>query len=803
LETLLEQAGLPLSSTNLSAAKALSSQGLPVTVSSVQQLARQTETLQGGTPTPSLSASRTQPEVQAAKSLLSFLDQQNPPVQRHLEIQQALKLLDRVQAEPAPKVLQALQDLQARPSTSLANLTEALKQAVVSQGQATALQESPGSPAGTGAQTAPQSFPASIPQAQAAAIRQLSLGSLISQLQPSQAAPVQTQSLAQAAQSLLSQLQDSQSEFNQLIVSTGSAVAEATYAAGSGLGLPKEAGPAQAPQELQSYAGRPSQASQNVSASTPAQVLPPQSSAASVQIVPVLEPSGIWQPGATAESVSVKEEPMVSVRGGVPAESPRQIATPAFGAGPARTTQVGATPVAGVFAPGGRALEAPSASSALSEARQFLASVAETFASVAPAAPVVDAAGLRQVLTQKGLLSPEIPLASLPKEAVMQAVAFLQARSLPVTPALAAPVANTFALAEGSLPAFLPEIAANQVPVPLSELASVPQEPSVAAPSPEGQVPGVPVAAELRSAGPFPAISPSIVPTIRVPALEAVAIQSQAPVSNLVTAVNQVRMATETLPASVQVERPQAVQALAALGRSFEALAVRPEEGNLAPQLQDFVESSGLLHESHLAKEAAGLPVPGSHADLKTALLNTREAVQQSLESPASLSPASRESLQAMAGQVRDALASLTTLQLSNLSLPSQETAVLHIPLWMGREILPGQLSLYWKKGKEARPDDQDPLNMVFQLDTRGLGLVSVFLQLWKEDCNCRVEVASEAARVHVAGHLDSLKAGFEENTPFRLKSLDLDLADGKSGGPSFLTQVPSQAPAAGLNLSA
>jgi hypothetical protein len=94
-------------------------------------------------------------------------------------------------------------------------------------------------------------------------------------------------------------------------------------------------------------------------------------------------------------------------------------------------------------------------------------------------------------------------------------------------------------------------------------------------------------------------------------------------------------------------------------------------------------------------------------------------------------------------------------------------------------------------------------VNVVFLLNTRGLGDVKVQLQVWKNDCQCKVSVSNEEASKFIQGEASELSEGFSNNTPFTLSKLDISAAtDPLRRALDSSDDLPSR-PDTGLNLTA
>jgi hypothetical protein len=241
----------------------------------------------------------------------------------------------------------------------------------------------------------------------------------------------------------------------------------------------------------------------------------------------------------------------------------------------------------------------------------------------------------------------------------------------------------------------------------------------------------------------------------------------------------------------------------------LQAHGVKPAAPEVAGQVRDFILSSGLNLESSLSALATGGNQAGATTlqpgqDLKASLLLLQQEVQLALADSDVARSAAFGRLVSMDRENSQALANLTTLQLAAAPIASHDTLALQIPLLVGNQLETAHLSVYWKKGAERQLSDKDPVQMVFVLNTRGLGEVKVALQLYRQSCNCSVTVQDAETRTFFEPYLAELRAGFEANTPFAVNSLDLGLAPESVALSTGSTPAPSlQAQSGGLDVSA
>ena len=370
-------------------------------------------------------------------------------------------------------------------------------------------------------------------------------------------------------------------------------------------------------------------------------------------------------------------------------------------------------------------LPAPAPDQVLAGALDYLRGLQQAFQAAPLAQPAASTGEIWQQAQARVPLPTSRPLESLPTESVLKAAVFLRARQLPASRALLQPVAQSLAKGE-----------------PLS------------------------------------------------------------------SQVAQIQQQAQSLPASLLAQAPDLAQALQQLQAAFTALGIQVEGQDLAGQLAANPSHLGLDLEGSLAAQASGRAGESGPAaspasagrDLKSALLRLDRGLKSGLLDSTQATEGDRQQAARLAAQTSSALASLTTLQLANQPLLSHDMVSVQVPLWFGKEPVPGQLSVYWKRGREPRLDDKEPLQVVVQLNTRGLGQVKVSLTVYKKDCKCRVEVENEPARQHLARNLDSLKKGFGQNTPFELQAVDLSLA--REAAAPALPEFQGAQPGA-LNVSA
>ncbi len=190
-------------------------------------------------------------------------------------------------------------------------------------------------------------------------------------------------------------------------------------------------------------------------------------------------------------------------------------------------------------------------------------------------------------------------------------------------------------------------------------------------------------------------------------------------------------------------------------------------------QMMDYVGDSGLdLEKSLLNPETASSIHPAE--SLKGRLLHLAAALREATEHGGGrLSPESER----LARDINQAISSLDTMNLAARPTPAFDVTTLQLPVLMDGQLQSGQLSIYWKKGRPHRLDEKDPVNVSFLLNTAALGEVKIQLQVWKNECQCKVSVQEPGNRDFLKESADGLRKGFETNTRFKLSGLDFTSA--------------------------
>jgi hypothetical protein len=367
---------------------------------------------------------------------------------------------------------------------------------------------------------------------------------------------------------------------------------------------------------------------------------------------------------------------------------------------------------------------------------QALNQFQEAFQSQPLAAPLRSATELSSALEARSLPAPQLPLSNLPKEAVLEAVAFLKARSLPTTRGFVEPVATE--LGQGR---------------------------------------------------------------------------------NLGDVLQQISSAQSELPQGLLRFNPSLEQAFQNLSNFLSQNTADPNHSQFWTQLRDFSSQTGLNLEHSLAKPDSAPPGPGPRLSqapagpvvdpsetLKAGLLKLRAAVLQASQDPVAQSSGELSGkLGRLAGDVNGALNSLHTMSLAAHPTTAFEVNNIQLPISIGGQMQGGQLSVYWKRGQAKELNASEPVNVVFLLKTRGLGEIKAQLQVWKDDCQCKVTVADPSTKSLLEGAAGDLKSGFESNTRFSLNQFAVDLAGAQSPA-TLLNEIPSPGPGPGsiaLNVTA
>ncbi len=239
------------------------------------------------------------------------------------------------------------------------------------------------------------------------------------------------------------------------------------------------------------------------------------------------------------------------------------------------------------------------------------------------------------------------------------------------------------------------------------------------------------------------------------------------------------------MPKEALVQHPALNQALTRLSDTLRALALdgSVEHNAFNQQIKAVADKLGMNLEHDLAL-ANVLKDPKS-ATTTVPLEQTLKAVLETVHAEASKALASSSmrsqpdvslSLQATLKDVSSALASLTTSQLAARPTPAYEVLNIQLPVWAGGQMQRGDLSVYWRRGAAKDLNERDPVNVLINLDTRGLGPVRVLMQAFKSECRCQVLVQDKTTLNFVRGEGSDLRHGFDERTPFNLSRLDFGL---------------------------
>jgi hypothetical protein len=282
------------------------------------------------------------------------------------------------------------------------------------------------------------------------------------------------------------------------------------------------------------------------------------------------------------------------------------------------------------------------------------------------------------------------------------------------------------------------------------------------------------------------------------------ALSLQKPVPEILQELEQFASKTSLQTSASSSELKQALNAFQKLNQ---ALTLNPEKDALAQQIKTFTQQGGFSLEARLTlpeaeAKAQGRLMPSTDNDLKASLLNLQHRALEA-KADASLSTQARTEAAQVAKLAHDALATMTTLQLASQSVAGRDTANIQVPVWMGQQVVPGKLTVYWRQGKEGKPTDQDPVHMVFLLNTRALKDVRVSLAVYEKDCMARIDVSDPDSAAFIKPRLKELQAGFSANTPYRLKSVDLGVAESIAHELSLESLAAPASMASGLSLTA
>ncbi len=255
---------------------------------------------------------------------------------------------------------------------------------------------------------------------------------------------------------------------------------------------------------------------------------------------------------------------------------------------------------------------------------------------------------------------------------------------------------------------------------------------------------------------------------------------------------------------------------LNALSQFLAAQGLQPEQPSLATHIQNLSLTLGVDLESRLAVLAGlepGLSVdpqptnkpqdaPALADTLKGNLSRLLDSAKAAGRDPAVV--ASRELSQAMDQVAQKAQSAINHLDAANLlSRPTQTFDVITtpLPIWFQGQLQHAELSVFWRKG-QPRELGKDPVSVVLVLDTRALGQVKIQMQVWKDECRCRVSVNSPDVSAFLKAAGPELTQAFSDNTPFRLSSLEFSAGQAAQSALAAL-DMAQQRLGAGLSLSA
>jgi len=299
------------------------------------------------------------------------------------------------------------------------------------------------------------------------------------------------------------------------------------------------------------------------------------------------------------------------------------------------------------------------------------------------------------------------------------------------------------------------------------------------------------------------------------PAVEAVASQLNEG-QDLGSQMGQILNSSQNLPEGFLELQPPLQQAMSSLNLFLNQNGIQPDANDVANQMHAFVLNSGLnlerslapnsaISESRLPTSNAGAMAKSDPAEsLKGNLLRLQDALQEATQHPvAQASPELSSQLVELSSHVNSAINAMHTLQLAARPTPAFDVTTIQLPVYLGGPLGSGQLSVYWKKGRPHEINEQDPVNVVFLLNTRGLGDVKVQLQVWKQDCQCRVSVGSEESRNFLRAEAPAFEKSFAQNTPFKLSTLDISGSSGPLKRALDFSDDGASRSGTGLNLTA
>ncbi len=200
------------------------------------------------------------------------------------------------------------------------------------------------------------------------------------------------------------------------------------------------------------------------------------------------------------------------------------------------------------------------------------------------------------------------------------------------------------------------------------------------------------------------------------------------------------------------------------------------KQENVTQQIRNFIDKSGLNIENKLKEALLNISgneekpgdirntfSPDTKENLKSMLIKLLDELNNTNDQK-QLSVPQKDTLNQIKDASTNILNNMNAIQLINQKPAAFDMIYTQIPIFSGSRLFNGEIQVWYRKGsiKENFKNSSAPVNIVFLLNTSGLGNVKISLNILKNDVQCSIKTESEKAKQVLSGgknnFIDNLK---------------------------------------------
>jgi len=210
---------------------------------------------------------------------------------------------------------------------------------------------------------------------------------------------------------------------------------------------------------------------------------------------------------------------------------------------------------------------------------------------------------------------------------------------------------------------------------------------------------------------------------------------------------------------------------------------------NITQQIKNFIDKSGLNIENKIKitlensinnepenGNIQNLFLNNAKENLKSNLIKLLNQINENSNSK-QLTSEQKAAINQLKNEATNTLNNLNALQFINQKPESFDLTYAQIPFFIENKIFNGEIQIWYRKGtnKEDIKKTNNPINLVFLLNTSNLGNLKISLNVFKNDLQCLIKVDNEKSRQlltkeknHFINNLNDIN--------FSIKSFNIDV---------------------------